>query len=77
MLDGSPDPRVEFGVRLRELREKAGLSQEKLADKCALDRTYISSCERGRRNISLLNIYRIAAALKVNPEDLLRKQVKS
>jgi transcriptional regulator with XRE-family HTH domain len=49
-----------------------GLSQEELADAAHLDRTYVSSCERGRRNIGLVNIHRLAAALGFNPDELLK-----
>ncbi len=66
------DPRELFGLRLRELRLSRGLSQEELADTASLDRTYISGCERGRRNIGLVNIYRLAAALGVRPSELLK-----
>jgi len=52
-----------FGRKLRELRTSRGLSQEGLADLCGLDRTYISSIERGQRNISLKNINLIAKTL--------------
>lgn len=62
-----------FGLRLRELRRARGLSQEALAERAALDRTYVSSCERGHRNISLANIYRLAAALGVEPSELLKQ----
>ena len=62
-----------FGLRLRELRRARGLSQESLAELAALDRTYVSSCERGHRNISLENIYRLAAALGVEPAELLKQ----
>jgi DNA-binding XRE family transcriptional regulator len=61
-----------FGKKVRSLRAAAGLSQEELAGRCGLDRTYIGSVERGERNISLLNICRIAEALAVKPADLLR-----
>jgi transcriptional regulator with XRE-family HTH domain len=60
----------EFGARLRELRKEAGLSQEALAHACGLDRTYIGGVERGERNVGLVNVHRIAAALKVSPREL-------
>jgi transcriptional regulator with XRE-family HTH domain len=59
-----------FGDRLRNLRKQKGLSQESLALACDLDRTYIGGVERGERNISLLNIYKIAAALGVPAKEL-------
>ena len=61
-----------FGDRVREIREKKGLSQEKLAELADLHRTYISSVELGKRNISLVNIKAISDALKVPIEDLFR-----
>jgi len=57
--------RVAFGDRIRELRHAAGLSQEGLAEASGLHRTYISSLERGQRNVGLDNIYALAAALGV------------
>lgn len=54
-----------FGARVRELRRGQKLSQEELALACGLDRTYVGSVERGERNISLVNIQRIALALDV------------
>lgn len=59
-----------FGARVRELRLEMGLSQEKFAAKCKLDRTYVGSVERGERNIALRNIEKIAKALKVSISDL-------
>lgn len=59
-----------FGERVRELRKRKGLSQEALAFISELDRTYIGGGERGERNVSLLNIYRIAEALEVEPKEL-------
>ena len=47
---------VSFGRRVRELRQQTGLSQEKFALTIGMDRTYYSSVESGKRNISLLNI---------------------
>jgi DNA-binding XRE family transcriptional regulator len=54
-----------FGARVRNLRLKQGMSQEALALTCELDRTYIGGVERGERNISLINIHKIADALGV------------
>lgn len=56
---------------IRNYRKKQNLSQEDLATRCDLHRTYIGSVERGERNISALNIEKIAKALGVKPEDLV------
>jgi transcriptional regulator with XRE-family HTH domain len=61
-----------FGATLRQLRQEKGLSQEALALTCELDRTYIGGVERGERNISLVNIHKIARALGASPKDLLQ-----
>ncbi|OTU12605.1 helix-turn-helix domain-containing protein [Acinetobacter baumannii] len=55
----------EFGIRLAELRKKNGISQEKLALESGLARSYLSGVERGQRNTSLLNIYKIADTLDI------------
>ncbi len=60
-----------FGNCVRSARLTLGLSQEKLAFDCGLDRTYISSVERGKRNVSLINIYKLAGALGIPATDLL------
>jgi transcriptional regulator with XRE-family HTH domain len=65
------DPRARFGDQLRALRAAKGLSQEELADRSGLNRTYVGSVERGERNVSLLNIYKLAGALGVAPSTLL------
>lgn len=62
---------VRFGERLREIRRKKGISQEKLAGLAGLHRTYVSGVERGERNISLVNIERLAIALDVAMSDLM------
>ena len=56
--------RKSFGKRVRELRKRKGYSQEELADKAGLHRTYIGSIERGEQNVSIDNIDKIAGALK-------------
>lgn len=65
------DVLVRFGERLREVRQAAGVSQEKLAELAGLHRTYVSSVERGLRNISLLNIDKLARALKMPLAELM------
>lgn len=61
---------VKFGQAVRELRIKQNLSQEKLAELCNLHRTYISSVELGKRNVSLENIGKISSALNTSISDL-------
>jgi transcriptional regulator with XRE-family HTH domain len=56
---------------IRKIRTQKGLSQEKLADKAGLHRTFIGSVERSERNISLDNIWKLAIALDVEPHVLL------
>ncbi len=59
------DIKLLIGKRVRELRNNLGISQEELADLAGLDRTYITSVECGRRNISIVNIEKLAKALDV------------
>lgn len=65
------DPLKEFGKRLRELRKYHRYSQESFALACGLDRTYIGGVERGERNISLINLTKIARALNTSTSELL------
>ena len=60
------DVKILVGKRVKDLRNKLGISQEELADIAQLDRTYITSVECGRRNISIVNIEKLAKALKVS-----------
>lgn len=60
-----------FGLRLRELRKSKGISQEKLALESGVARSYVGEVERGKRNIALLNIYKLAETLGVKPSALL------
>lgn len=62
---------TQFGARLRELRQKAKLTQEALALNSGLDRSYVGQVERGERNVSLENIARLADALDIAPYRLL------
>jgi transcriptional regulator with XRE-family HTH domain len=61
---------IRFGKRIRTLRERAGLSQEQLADKAGIHRTYLGGVERGERNLGLKNVFRIAEALGVPTAEL-------
>lgn len=64
----------QFGQNVRKLRIKRGLSQEQLADKAGLHRTYIGMIERAEKNITLCNIEKIAIALSVSIDNLLHTQ---
>jgi transcriptional regulator with XRE-family HTH domain len=66
------DVRVRFGRALRERRHKLGVSQEEFADFCGLDRTYVGGIERGERNLALVNIEKLARALKISLSELFR-----
>lgn len=60
------DIKIDIGKRVKVLRSKLGISQEELADIAELDRTYITSVECGKRNISIVNIEKLAKALNVS-----------
>jgi len=65
------DPRRDLGATVRKRRVALGLSQEQLAERADLHWTYIGGIERGERNVSLLNIVKIARALNTSPSRLL------
>ena len=62
-----------FGKVLREIREKNHISQEKLAEYCDLDRTYISLLERGLRQPTISTIFKLAKAMNISPSKLIEK----
>jgi transcriptional regulator with XRE-family HTH domain len=62
-----------FGDAIRAIRKEHDISQEGLALKCGLDRSYFGAVERGQRNVSLTNIVKIADALETRPADLLAR----
>ncbi len=62
-----------FGRRIRALRERKGLSQERLAELADLHRNYVGGIERGERNVGFRNILRLAKALNVTPSVLFRR----
>jgi transcriptional regulator with XRE-family HTH domain len=64
---------AKFGLKIRQCRKQIGLSQEELANKTEIHRTYIGGIERGERNPTLLMILRLAQALQVRPQQLLEE----
>ena len=69
MVDNCKDIKIAFGERLRSIRISQKLSQEKLAELADSDRTYISDVELGKRNISIVNISKLALALQIKIKD--------
>lgn len=63
----------KLGDRIREVRRTAGISQEELAERAGLHRTYVGGVERGERNVGVLNLIQIARALNVKPAELLSR----
>jgi|HubBroStandDraft_1064217.scaffolds.fasta_scaffold121352_2 ribosome-binding protein aMBF1 (putative translation factor) len=71
MAEPLSDATRELGRRIRARREALGKSQERLADSCGLHWTFVGQVERGRRNLSFHNLLRLAAALEVDPAELV------
>jgi transcriptional regulator with XRE-family HTH domain len=67
------DIRIRFGRAVRRIREEQQINQEEAAERCELHRTYYSGVERGVRNVSLVNIEKIAKGLKTALPDLFRR----
>ena len=63
---------MKFGNKVRERRTELGLSQEELANRAGVHRTYIGMIERAEKNITLENIEKISRALKLNLDDLMK-----
>ena len=59
----------QVGLRIRELRNALGQSQEKFALEIGIDRTYLASIEQGKRNVSIVNLDKIWKGLKISPKD--------
>lgn len=66
------DIRAKIGLRIKELRKAKGLSQEQLALKAEIDRTYMASVENGKRNVAIVNIEKIITALGENFESFFK-----
>ncbi len=62
---------VAFGLKLRQQRKKAGITQNELAEKTGVTRVYVGLIERGETSITLEKVYRLAEALKCDVSDLL------
>jgi transcriptional regulator with XRE-family HTH domain len=73
----SPDIRERFGDAVRNRREELGLTQEDLAEKARIHRTYLSDIERGSRNVSLINIERVAAGLSLKISEVFQRIERS
>jgi transcriptional regulator with XRE-family HTH domain len=67
------DVRIRFGRAIRRIREEQGINQEEAAERCGLHRTYYSGIERGIRNVSLVNIERVARGLKMSLPELFTR----
>jgi transcriptional regulator with XRE-family HTH domain len=68
-----PDLRASFGLAVRAARERRQWSQERLSEEAGLDRTYVSSLERGRRNPTLITQERLAHALATPLHELIKE----
>ena len=69
-MDSKQKILIKFGERVREIRKEKGLSQEELAHKADLHRTYIGMIERAEKNITLVNIKKITNALEISIKDI-------
>lgn len=69
------DVKLKIGQRIKELREKASMSQKDLAYSADLDRSYIASIENGQRNVSIVNIEKIANAVGVSLEIFFKNNI--
>jgi len=67
------DIRIRFGRAIRRIREEQGINQEEAAERCGLHRTYYSGIERGVRNVSLLNVEKVAKGLRTSLPKLFER----
>jgi transcriptional regulator with XRE-family HTH domain len=67
------DIRIRFGRAIRRIREEQEINQEEAAERCGLHRTYYSGVERGVRNVSLVNVEKIAKGLRTSLPELFRR----
>ncbi len=67
--------KIQVGQRIKELRNNIGVSQEALANKAEIDRTYVTDVENGRRNISIQNLEKLVSALEVSLKDFFDSSI--
>jgi len=72
-----PDIRERFGFAVKDRRDELDLTQEDLAEKAGIHRTYLSDIERGSRNVSLINIEKMAAGLSLTMSELFQRVERS
>ena len=65
------DIKIQFGLKVKQLRNQKGWSQEELAHKADIDRTYLPGIEAGKRNVSIVVIEKLAKALKVELTEIM------
>ena len=71
-MKNKPQILISFGTKVREIRKEKGLSQEELSYRASVHRTYIGMIERAEKNITLINIEKIAKALEINISELMK-----
>lgn len=69
------DIKLQIGHRIKELRHNIGISQEALANKAELDRTYVTDVENGRRNISIQSLEKLVIALDISFQDFFNSSI--
>lgn len=74
---GKTDIRERFGHAMRARREDLGLTQEELAERAGIHRTYVADIERGKRNVALINIERLGKALTLSLAELFERTEQS
>jgi transcriptional regulator with XRE-family HTH domain len=67
------DIKIRFGRAIRRIREEQGINQEEAAERCGLHRTYYSGVERGERNVSIVNVEKVAHGLKTSLPELFKR----
>lgn len=72
---GDTDIRIQTGLRIKELRDQTGISQERFAWSIGMARSYLAEVETGKRNVSLVNLEKIAAGFNITLEEFFRSEL--